>query len=172
MSSLGHVHERTFGSLDEFCEAARQPASQLWHAPLASQKTGRTQWAGSATLANAIDLAQRGWTEGREKVAAGIGEIFHSGAAITTSTAHADYEMAGMFPSVPLYCAGELECMHNGGQSRDAQKPVMRLWVCVESNCGVPAAAMVNRAAAVCSLVAELESQGQSLEVAAIFAVG
>ena len=167
-----HTHRRTFSSLDEFVKASQAPKSRHWMQEFQSQRKGQKDWFGTSNFEAAIQLANEGWTKGRQMVDANIKEIFDTGAATTADALYRSYDLAGALPDVPLYCAGEMECMYNTGDDHRAQKPVMRLWVCVEVNCGVDASTMINRAAAVSALVAELESQGHSLEVSAIFGCG
>jgi hypothetical protein len=117
-------------------------------------------WHGTETWEEAVEMALgRGWPEGRRLL---------SEALVAVSPRPHPYEslefsVAGAFPAVPNYCAGDPECMViDPGSTLRNPKPVVTIdynhWV----HAGVSTESMMLRGAAVISLANELEQRGIS----------
>lgn len=126
------------------------------------------KWSGSKSWEEMEEIVQRGWVKGRASVSASLEGIFQSNSASISSGRSFDYDVAGSLPVVPLAVAGEPEHMVSFGSEVDA-KPVIRLAVNLGATCNVPGKAMMNRGAAVCALVDEIESAGNSCEIHAVW---
>ena len=120
-------------------------------------------WSGTDTFVEAADMALRtGWPEGRQLLEDALIEVKRDFDSYNTL----EFSVAGAFPMVPNYCAGDPECMVvDPGASLRNQKPIIRIdynnWI----HAGVSTKAMMLRGAAVISLANSLEAQGFSTEL-------
>ena len=133
-----------------------------------SKRTSDPDWSGSKSWPNMKELVQRGWVEGRSSIASGLEDLYASNSASIADGASIDYDVAGAYPDVALAVSGEMEHMINLGDDVGA-KPIMRLLVNLGATCGVSSSAIMNRGAAVCALVDEIESSGNSCEIHAVW---
>lgn len=124
------------------------------------QGKGKKPWHGTATWEEAVDMALgRGWPEGREL----LSEALIAVAPRPQPYESLEFSVAGAFPAVPNYCAGDPECMViDPGSTLRNPKPVVTIdynhWV----HAGVSTKAMMLRGAAVVSLANTLEQRGIS----------
>lgn len=121
---------------------------------------------GTDTLAQAVALARFGWKEGRDKLSTGMASaaMFKPPAPIATCA----YDVAGAFPDVGLYCAGDPACMVSYDPEQAKTRPVLRFVVNLSYLAGVSGEAITNRGAAILSYVDKLESEGMRVELVAV----
>lgn len=157
---------REFDSWWAFATSAADPSLRKWSlSNCASQKTkeyGGKSWFGTETFAEAIDMAlRRGWPEGREL----LRESLLAVQARPKVYESLEFEVAGAFPCVPIFCAGSPAFMITDGSSIRSTKPIVRIdynnWVTAR----VDIKSMMLRGAAILSLANDLEARGFSTEL-------
>lgn len=161
---VGDEWIRDFRSWHEFVTSAiHDPSSWADRSSHDAERGRKGGWYGTPDFETAIEMALRsGWPEGRELLSECLvaipprPRIFES----------VEFEVAGAFPNIPLYCAGDPACMVlDPGLSLRASKPIIRIdynhWV-VSS---VTPKDMMLRGAAIVSLADSLERQGFSTEL-------
>jgi hypothetical protein len=155
---------REFDSWHEFVTTANDPQLVQWNeSNRASQKPDRESWTGTATFADAVDMAlRRGWPEGRELLRDSLIAVRPQPKVYESL----EFEVAGAFPCVPVYCAGDPAWMiSDPGSVVRSAKPIVRIdynhWV----NADVDIKSMMLRGAAIVSLADSLERQGLSVEL-------
>ena len=112
-------------------------------------------------------VVRNGWTKGRANISTSLDEIYRGNSASRSDGNYADYDVAGDYPDIDRYLAGDPEHMFSYG-SHIAAKPVIRLTVNVSASCEVPANQLINRGSAVVALVDAIESAGNSVELTAV----
>lgn len=121
------------------------------------------KWAGTRTLNEAIELAEAGWPEGTARM---LQELEHEMSGDLPSLFPArDYDLAGEFPDVAAYCAGQLDHMVSMDEANTGISFVIRLGV----NGGVPAhfspEAVTKYGAAVLSHAVAFQKAGYSVAI-------
>lgn len=161
-----HVHE--FDTWAEFIAyASREPKWSPDNPQYGSHGTGgnREHFTGTATFEDASRLALYGWPAGRENL---VNTIAIVNPERTTYQSHS-YDVAGEYPNVPRAIAGDPMSMVRQRRTHIASHPVVR----IDYNVTVPwmlnADCIVNRGAALLSVVDALESRGYSCELRLIF---
>lgn len=155
----------SYDTVYEAIEAAKKPK---YFERSSSTKTSDPEWSGSESWDAMVDTVKRGWVDGRASVASGLKHLFASDSARIANGASVDYDVAGAYPDVPMALAGEMEHMINLGDDVGA-KPIVRLAISLGANCSVSSSAIMNRGAAVCALVDEIEGAGNSCEIHAVW---
>jgi len=158
---------REFSSWPQFTTSANDPSLFAW---TRTQKKSshekdhdRDPWHGTLDFSTAIEMAtQTGWPEGRT--------LLHDSltAALPRPTyfPSLEFSVAGAFPLIPLFAAGDPECMVTdpGSILRSAQ-PIVRIdynnWI----SSSVTPRDMILRGAAVLSFANSLEQRGQQTEL-------
>ena len=162
-----------FDSLDACIQYGEQPASKDWRNKdkRNSRKTGKDsdKFRGTKSWKEANDIASLGWKEGRELVDASLKAIFESGASQLENAKVDSFGVAGAFPDVPLYLAGEAAHMHLVGEDNDDASQIVKLIIDIGAHCGIDKKSIANRGAAVAALVDEIESTGKRCEIWASF---
>jgi hypothetical protein len=166
--ALPPCNARDFNSWSEFVESTTDESLVGWKGRRASRdESDKNQksnpWSGTATWQQAVDMATRtGWPEGRKLLSEMLVAISPRPEPYRTL----EYSVAGAFPMVPNYCAGDPECMviDPGSDLRHA-KPIIRIdynhWV----SAYVTPKDMMLRGAAIISLADSLERTGFSVEL-------
>ena len=155
---------REFDSWWSFAQSAGDASARQWRlSNCASQKPDRESWAGTKDFAQALDMAlRRGWPEGRKLLSESLVAIRPRPKVYESL----EFEVAGAFPCVPMFCAGDPAFMiSDPGASIRSAKPIVRIdynhWV----HAGVDINSMMLRGAAIVSLADTLERQGFSIEL-------
>lgn len=155
---------REFDSWWEFAQAANDTSLVAWNqSNRISQRPGDEKWTGTASFTDAIDMAlRRGWPKGRELLRDSLIAIRPRPKVYESL----EFEVAGAFPCVPVYCAGDPAWMiFDPGASIRSAKPIVRIdynhWV----HASVDINSMMLRGAAIVSLADGLEKQGLSVEL-------
>ena len=163
-----------FDSLDACIQYGEQPASKDWRnkgSERKSRATGRDEvrFRGTESWKEANEIASLGWKEGRELVDASLAAIFESGASQIESAQVESFGVAGAFPDVPLYLAGEIAHMQLEGEDNQDASQIIKLIIDIGAHCGINKKSIANRGAAVAALVDEIESTGKRCEIWATF---
>ncbi len=119
------------------------------------------EFRGTRTYAEAINFARFGWKEGREELQTALKEANQiERQEIDPAT---PLDLAGAFPNVPVYCAGDEFCMYSN--EPEPIRPVIRLAVTVKANAVTSARYYLNYGAALCSFIQQLELAGYRVEL-------
>lgn len=162
---LKQINAPVFESLADALDAANGEASKNWGDYRSSRKKEKSgDFYATKDWPECKKLIASGWSEGREKVAAQLGEIFASGAAALAAGEAVAHEVGGAYPDVPLYVAGEVCHMVSEGEQL-GERPIIKLIVSVSASCSVAANRVMNRGAAITALVDQIESAGNSCEI-------
>ena len=168
---LAQFAAASFPVFDSLAEAIKRgesaPLNSKFEAVSKEDGDYRKKFTGSASWPAMQSIVDEGWTKGRAIVAASLETIFASGAAQISSGAAIDYDIAGHYPDAALAASGESFAMVNAGDLT-AEKPIIKLMINISASCGISAAKIANRGAAVAALVDEIESAGNSCEVYAV----
>jgi hypothetical protein len=165
LDSAGNI-TREFDSWHEFVTCVANPSLNAWGpSRCASHKEApfRTKWAGTKSFDEAIRMATlTGWPEGRKLLTEQLVLVRPKMEPYKSI----EFAVAGAFPMVPNYCAGDPECMviDPGADQRNA-KPVVRIDYNNYVSADVPPEAIMLRGAAVVSLAESLEARGFSTEL-------
>lgn len=130
-----------------------------------SDNYGRADFQGTGTMAQALDLARYGWPEGREKMKAGLASaaLLQPAAPVPVTS----YDIAGAFPDVGLFCAGDPACMVSYDEQDAKARPIYRIIVNISYMAAVEPQTIINRGAAILSFIDKLESEGARVELLA-----
>lgn len=155
-------HCREFRSWFDFVMCAADDSTPRW-AKLASRRFDTSGWAGTTTFKEALDMALRtGWPEGRKL----LSDMMVAVAPTPKAYESLVFEVAGAFPCVPVYCAGDPACMMlDPGADLRTSKPIVRIDYSNNALSNVTPESMMLRGAAVLSLASALEHQGLSVEL-------
>lgn len=159
---------REFHSFWSFVEATTDEGLYAWGQQDGNSTTnsshhvdpGSKPWHGTSTWEEAVEMALgKGWPEGREL----LSEALIAVAPRPQPYESLEFSVAGAFPAVPNYCAGDPECMViDPGSTLRNPKPVVTIdynnWV----HAGVSTEAIMLRGAAVISFANGLEARGIS----------
>ncbi len=155
---------REFSSWYEFVTCVADPALRAWKTPrLKSQTTSNSSWAGTSTFKAAIDMALRtGWPDGRKL----LSEMLVSVRQKTETFKSLSFDVAGMFPCVALYNAGDPACMFSDStQYIRAANPIIRIDFNHNASGFVSSSDIMLRGAAVVSLAQSLEASDLNVEI-------
>jgi predicted RNase H-like HicB family nuclease len=111
-----------------------------------------------ASYEDAVRMAREGWEEGVGRVSALVDSLPTGSRAVTR------YDVAGEYPDVARYIAGDPFNMVRRGTSH-RQRPVMTIVVGCCCSGATPTNAMENYAAAMVALIDRLENRGVSVEL-------
>lgn len=155
---IGGAHWRIqFESLSEMVTWIRDTPRAWRQSSSVSSGRGR-DWDLGAGYEGALKLAQEGWEEGIKNIAALAMVVPNN--TITTK----EYSVAGDFPDVPRYLAGDPFNMVKRGKQR-VPKPAITIVVNTVASAAVNARDMANYGAAIVALVDRLESRGIRVEL-------
>lgn len=135
--------------------------NDAWHN---SYSENGSDFYGTKTLAEAIQLSQSGWKEGADK-AARISALIS--ARVPRSPKYIKYGIAGSTPNIPRAVAGNLFNMRTLDLAKSRRRPVLTLISNMAVNCGVNTESISNHAAVVAALVDQIEEAGFACEVLA-----
>ena len=154
-----------YGSLGEFLAAAARPG--LSNAATASRLKGRSgqEFSETRNFEEAVDLAQKGWPEGRDKILSAVASAQTS----MTFTPALTMDVAGAYPIAALAAAGDPCSMVDLAPIEDRVRPVVRLVVQRGASAVYEASEFTNYGAAVLSYVEGLEAAGFRCEITVVF---
>jgi len=127
------------------------------------QTEQRTTWTGSASLADALALTERGYQSGTDKLRALTDEYAYAGAPAPSW----ESEVAGSRPCIPSYVAGAPDCMLQRVETVQ-DRPRVRLVAKCNFHCGIDAQAPLLYSAGLALAVDRLIADGHDVELVTI----
>jgi hypothetical protein len=150
-----------FSNVAAFVDYCEKTPNEFWASSYSPDS--RSSFTGYTTLESAIKLARDGWQSGADRAA----EIARN---IRITAPHKrrmqGRGMAGAFPHVPRYLAGDPE--HMIRPMNVSASPVVTLVSNMSGNWHVSADAFINRAAVIAAIVDAIESAGFQTNVIAV----
>ena len=134
------AYKQVFADVSDFAQACRD----------AGVNFSRDEWRGTVSTAQALDMCSTGDLSNVKRAQDIIDKVNASG--IEFGRKQWERGMAGAFPMVPAFLAGEPESMMHMQESDSEQTPI-RLFVSTVSSGGVENRELQNRAAAILALV-------------------
>lgn len=156
---------REFDTWDAFVTQACEPG--VWTKTTLASHTSNTKAAGltggygTATWAEAVKFARFGWPEGRERLNDAIAVVMPKREVCRSY----GRDVAGEYPIVSLAIAGDPMCMALPKRTLQAGHPVVRIDYGCNVSGGISAKAVLNRGAALLSIIDRLEARGFSTEL-------
>lgn len=123
-------------------------------------------WSGTNTFEAAVDLAERGWPEGRKKLMTAMAAA-QSSPAFTQTLA---MDVAGAYPIAALAAAGDPCSMVDLQPVEDRVRPIVRLVIQRGGSSAYSGVEFMNYGAAVLSYIEGLEAAGFRCEIEVSFA--
>jgi hypothetical protein len=151
-----------FNSWDAFTTDCQRAPS--WARP--DSINGTADFTGTPDYTTAMGLAAHGWTEGREKMVAGLSVL----AAAEQRAPVSRLDVAGAYPIAAMAAAGDMQCMVDMG-SETRSRAIHRLICNVSASGGTPADHIINRGVAICAMVDAIEAGDDRCEIFAHMAV-
>lgn len=154
-----------YENLTEFLAACDAPRE--WPRVQTSRDKSNGTWAGTPDYDTAAALMRDGYKKGRDMLSRDLAQ-----AGKITGLAHRSQilDVAGAYPIVPIWIAGDAACMVNIGEEERATKPVVRFSVSVSVSGGISPEVMSRRGAAILSWIDALEDTGTRCEISVQFA--
>jgi hypothetical protein len=156
---------RKFDSWYEFVSCAADESLAKWkrrasHGTESSYT--RHGWFATSTFDQAVNMAlNKGWPEGRKLLSDSLALVTPKPEPFRSEA----YDVAGAYPIVQLYIAGDPATMVTSDNNITASKPVVRIDYCNSAHSAVSAECIMIRGAAVVSLAQTLEARGYSTEI-------
>lgn len=153
-----------YGSLGEFLAAASRPAVAN---ALSSKRESREEeeFSGTRNFEQAMDLAVKGWPEGRANIMAAIA----TAQASMSFTPYLTMDVAGAYPIAALAAAGDPCSMVDLAPVEERVRPIVRLVVQRAGSAAYSVKEFTNYGAAVLSYVEGLEACGFRCEITVAF---
>lgn len=159
---------REFRSWRDFVECAADDSLYAW-TKSGQRSSHETSSAKNDTFyaTNSFDEAVQmalytGWPEGREMLSDSLATIVPTNQYVV----HHEMDVAGSYPVVPFYCAGDPACMINIETETHRQaRPIIRIDYNHMNAWYITPKTMMNRGAAVLSLALSLEAAGYATEL-------
>ena len=117
---------------------------------------------GTESWEQAVQLAHRGWPEGRAQLKRNLDIHAISSARIVSDWT---YDYAGAYPDVPRFLGGDMDCMVDFRPDVDRHRPVVKIAVSTVTREDVSGHRISNWGAALVSWIDELEDKGRRVEV-------
>lgn len=169
--SLDPLDNREFQSWTDFVKCATDDSLYAWKHQRASHvhsdrfkgSGSQLPWNGTSTWEECVTMATRtGWPEGRAMLEDSLAIVRPRPEPYKSI----ELSVAGAYPMVPNYCAGDPECMViDPGSDMRHSKPIIRIDFNNWTHAGVTPKSMMLRGAAVVSLAETLERRGYSTEL-------
>lgn len=135
---------------------------EAWHG---TGWSGDERFTGTKSMAEAVELARKGWPEGAERVSR-IRDYVSAANPIRKNPVR--YGIAGTVPSVPRAVAGDPKSMRLPSDSASKKHPIITLVVNMSANWSITTEKLGNRSAAVAAVIDQVEEAGFCVEVVAI----
>jgi hypothetical protein len=154
-----------FESLGAFLKASQQPSLSSANS---SKREGREgeEFTGVRTFADAIQMAERGWPEGRAKLMTAMAAA-QSTPSFTPSIV---MDVAGAYPIAALAAAGDPCSMVDLAPVEDRVRPIVRLLIQRAGSSAYSTDEFMSYGAAIMSYVEGLEGAGFRCEITLCFA--
>lgn len=124
-------------------------------------------WSGTTSLGEALDLCDKGWTEGRQIVEDTLANLKTSLRDMAEEMVQVMYhDVAGAYPDMGRYMEGDPECMVEFSTTASTTVgQVCRILVDCGANANYTSDWMARRAAAITAFIEVLTAVGKSVEV-------
>jgi hypothetical protein len=156
---------RTFESWMDFIYCASDLGLRGWtHGAISNEhEEANGSYYATETLDQAIDMAiWSGWPEGRDLLIDTMAQVVPT----NEYRVHHELDVAGSFPIVPIYCAGDPSCMMSiETETLRQHRPIVRIDYNNVCSFAIKPASMMMMGAAVLSFAQTLENAGYSVEL-------
>jgi hypothetical protein len=154
-----------FESLGDFLKASRLPSVS---GAKSSKREGRNEeeFSGTRNFEQALDLAEKGWPEGRKKLMTAMATAQSS----PTFTPAITMDVAGAYPIAALAAAGDPCSMVDLAPVEDRVRPVVRLLIQRAGSAAYSVDEFMSYGAAIMSYIEGLEGAGFRCEITLCFA--
>lgn len=123
-----------------------------------------TSWDLGANWEATTRMAAQGWSEGTNRLATALNVLMPPNAKETETR----YDVAGHFPDVARFVAGDPACMVRRGRT-GGHTPVVSIVVGLTAHGGIPASYYANFGAALVNVIDQMEASGQRVELSIMF---
>lgn len=155
----------TADSFESAVDYAAQKAAPSWEAMRPRSRHSDFDYSNLRThsFEETVTLTKTGWKEGREKLSAGL----DSANLVQTNTTYRaeSLDVAGAYPIIPAYIAGDPLHMATLGDAERATRPIYRFIVSISTSSMVSGETMIRRGAAILSWIDRLEANGARCEI-------
>jgi len=161
---MGTTYIYNADSWDEFLSDLKTNAIlPAWESD-AGSLSGSESFSQSKSWEHSLDMAERGWHEGREALHAAMFKT------VTDRMPEFDLAPAGFMPCIPAYAIGIPEDMFCPSEfAQEVPKPIVRIVVNITASGCVEAEHLANRGAAIVQLIDRIQLAGQRVELVAVF---
>jgi hypothetical protein len=157
------IYRYTAESWDEFVHDLRTRSPQRAWRSRSSEREDESSWSGCRDWNAALDYAVKGHAVARAAIDSVTFKV--------TSAPEPLWDTApvGAFPCIPAYAAGAPEDMFTVSDiAPPVRSPIVRIMVNMSAHCGVDPQHIVNRGAAIVTLIDRIQSTGRRVELIAI----
>jgi hypothetical protein len=154
-----------FESLGDFLKTSQQPSLSSANSSKSEGREGE-EFTGVRTFADAIQMAERGWPEGRKKLMTAMAAA-QSTPSFTPSIV---MDVAGAYPIAALAAAGDPCSMVDLAPVEDRVRPIVRLLIQRAGSSAYSTNEFMSYGAAIMSYVEGLEGAGWRCEITICFA--
>lgn len=156
------IYLRNFPSWYDFVTNARDTSSAWPRRKSQTVEQNENPWSGTKDFPSAIKMAlETGWPEGRKELT----DLFSFSLPQPKTIPSFSFDVAGAYPMVPLYNAGDPACMILESPDQRSQRPIIRIDIDRCVNWMVSNESIFTRGAAALSLAHTLETLGYSVEL-------
>ena len=148
---------RYFNSLDEFVETANQTPQSYRK----SSKTGSQSFTGCKSIESAIEITKNGFELDK------LHTLLNGIKSVDKYEIESYYDIAGCEVEIGRMMAGEPECMLEF--TMQEQHKFIHLIIGLSEACGIDSEQILNRAAAICSIVDHLENNNYRTKLSITF---
>jgi hypothetical protein len=135
-----------------------------WPSNQARDKGYGSSWDLGADWQTCLRMAREGWSEGAERLHASLAVLMPPNDKETETR----YDVAGHFPDVARYVAGDPAHMIRRGRTH-GHPPVVNIVVAATASGGVPAQSYANFGAAMTNVIDRIEAGGRRVELHVMF---
>tara|TARA_R100000781_G_scaffold111761_2_gene78465 strand:+ start:2942 stop:3847 length:906 start_codon:yes stop_codon:yes gene_type:complete len=153
------------GRWDDFLTTAKLPDKGWAYEGREFGKGSRTvseDFSGTKSFEEAVDLAENGWPEGRAEFADISAKSVQQIESILPTIG---YDVAGMYPSVPRFLAGDQESMVTHNPELNSRRHIVPIYVSISASANNKRSTIKNRGAAIAGLIDYLETSGHSVQL-------
>lgn len=157
-------YRNNYSSLGELLAAASRPALSTAKSSKRVEK-GNDEFSGTKTFEAAMDLALKGWPEGRENILSALA----TAQTALTFTPALTMDVAGAYPIAALAAAGDPCSMVDLAPVEERVRPIVRLVVQRGASAAYEVSEFTNYGAAILSYIEGLEAAGFRCEITVAF---
>ena len=162
---MTELHRYHYDSLADYVDhASKRPSVSGWARNSLSSAPERIAGTAGMNFKQTVATALSGWKEGADKIIKGLESADRSAGALEQAPDWS-FDVAGEFPDVAAFCAGELE--HMVTPEPVFSRPAPAITIMVQGSMGfiVTAEHCINYGVALLSYVASLQQAGRSVRL-------